>query len=61
MVTAIAEISQVARDNERSTEAIHKVIEEQTQAVSQMTSATQELTNLSEELQNIVQRFRLGV
>ncbi len=60
MVKAIGEISQVAKQNAQSTEAINVVIEEQTQAVSQMTSAAQELTNLSVELQNVVSRFRLG-
>ncbi|HEX4802929.1 MAG TPA: methyl-accepting chemotaxis protein, partial [Myxococcaceae bacterium] len=60
MVAAIREISQVAKENAGSTEAIHEVIEEQTAAVSRMTSAAQELTNLSVELQNVVRRFTLG-
>ena len=60
MVAAIREISQVAKENAGSTEAIHEVIEEQTAAVSRMTSAAQELTNLSVELQNVVRRFILG-
>jgi len=60
MVTAIREISQVAKENAGSTEAIHQVIEEQTAAVSRMTSAAQELTNMSVELQSVVRRFKLG-
>jgi len=60
MVTAIREISQVAKQNSTSTDAVQAVIEEQESAVSQMTSAAQELTNLSVELQNVVRRFRLG-
>jgi len=60
MVTAIREISQVARANATSTEAITSVIGEQTDAVSHMTSAAQELINLSVELQNVVRRFRLN-
>ncbi len=59
MVKAIQEIRSVAQQNASSTEAIHEVIQEQTQAVSQMTSAAQELTNLSVELQSVVRRFRL--
>jgi methyl-accepting chemotaxis protein len=59
MVSAFSEISQVAKANVDSTEAVKRVIEEQTLAVSQMTASTQELTTLSEELQNIVRRFRL--
>jgi methyl-accepting chemotaxis protein len=60
MVTAIQEISQVARANASSTEAIQAVIHEQTGAVSRMTGAAQELANLAVELQNVVRRFRLG-
>lgn len=60
MVAAIREISQVAMQNAGSTEAIHSVIEEQTDAVSRMTTSAQELTNLSVELQNVVRRFKLG-
>jgi methyl-accepting chemotaxis protein len=59
MVTAIGEISSVAKANASSTEAVRTVIEEQTLAVSRMTSAAQELTSLSVELQNVVRRFRL--
>jgi methyl-accepting chemotaxis protein len=59
MVNAIRQISQVAKENASSTEAIHEVIVEQTGAVSRMTSAAQELTSLSLELQNVVSRFRL--
>src|SRR5216683_2617084 len=59
MVSAIRQISQVAKENASSTEAIHEVIVEQTGAVSRMTSAAQELTSLSLELQNVVSRFRL--
>jgi methyl-accepting chemotaxis protein len=59
MVQAIREISDVAKANASSTEAIQTVIGEQTSAVSRMTSAAQELNNLSEELQNVVRRFRL--
>jgi methyl-accepting chemotaxis protein len=59
MVSAIRQISQVAKENASSTEAIHEVIVEQTGAVSRMTSAAQELTNLSLELQNVISRFRL--
>ncbi len=61
MVEAIREISDVAKANASSTEAIQGVIGEQTSAVSRMTSAAQELNNLSEELQNVVRRFRLTV
>jgi len=60
MVTAIREISQVARANAASTEAIQSVMSEQTGAVSNMTSAAQELINLSLELQSVVRRFRLS-
>jgi methyl-accepting chemotaxis protein len=60
MVSAIRQISQVAKENASSTEAIHEVIVEQTGAVSRMTSAAQELTSLSLELQNVVSRFRLA-
>jgi methyl-accepting chemotaxis protein len=60
MVTAIQEISQVAKQNSTSTNTVQAVIQEQESAVSQMTSAAQELTNLSVELQNVVRRFRLG-
>jgi methyl-accepting chemotaxis protein len=60
MVTAIKQISQVAKENSTSTEAVQAVIQEQETAVSQMTSAASELTNLSVELQNVVRRFRLG-
>ena len=60
MVEAITEISRVAKANADSTDAVKRVIEEQTQAVSQMTAAAQELSNLSEELQKIVRQFRLG-
>jgi methyl-accepting chemotaxis protein len=59
MVQAMTEISGVARQNAQATDAVKRVIEEQTEAVSQMTAATQELTNLSEELQAVVRRFRL--
>ncbi len=59
MVQAMTEISGVAQQNAQATEAVKRVIEEQTEAVSQMTAATQELTNLSEELQAVVRRFRL--
>ena len=59
MVTAIDEISRVAKANASSTDASHAVIQEQTSAVSRMTSAAQELTNLSIELQSVVRRFRL--
>jgi methyl-accepting chemotaxis protein len=60
MVKAIREISDVAKANASSTDAVQTVIQEQTSAVSRMTSAAQELTNLSVELQNVVTRFRLG-
>jgi methyl-accepting chemotaxis protein len=60
MVTAIGEISQVARANANSTEAIQTAMSEQTASVSRMTSAAQELINLSVELQNVVRRFRLN-
>ncbi|MBI3185411.1 MAG: methyl-accepting chemotaxis protein [Myxococcales bacterium] len=60
MVKAINEISQVAKQNANSTEAVKLITDEQTQAVSKMTSAAQELTNLSLELQNVVRRFMLG-
>jgi methyl-accepting chemotaxis protein len=59
MVQAIREISEVAKANASSTDAIQTVIGEQTSAVARMTSAAQELNNLSEELQNVVLRFRL--
>ncbi|HZH03243.1 MAG TPA: methyl-accepting chemotaxis protein, partial [Myxococcaceae bacterium] len=60
MVAAIRDISQVAKQNATSTDAVQSVILEQTAAVSRMTSAAQELTNLSLELQSVVRRFRLG-
>jgi methyl-accepting chemotaxis protein len=60
MVTAIREISSVARANATSTDAISSVMGEQNSAVSRMTGAAQELINLSVELQNVVRRFRLG-
>ena len=60
MVTAIREISGVAKANATSTESIGEVIREQTAAVTRMTSAAQELINLSVELQSVVRRFRLG-
>jgi len=60
MVTAIREISSVAKANATSTESIAEVIREQNAAVSRMTSAAQELINLSVELQSVVRRFRLG-
>jgi methyl-accepting chemotaxis protein len=59
MVQAMTEISLVARHNAAATDAVKRVIEEQTDAVAQMNAATQELTNLSEELQAVVRRFRL--
>jgi methyl-accepting chemotaxis protein len=59
MVQAMTEISSVARHNAEATDAVKRVIEEQTEAVSQMTAASQELTNLSEEMQAVVRRFRL--
>ncbi len=60
MVKAIQEISEVAKGNAGSTNAVQAVIREQTAAVSRMTSAAQELNNLSLELQSVVRRFRLG-
>ncbi len=60
MVNAIDEISLVARNNSKSTEAIQAVIQEQTAAVARMTMLAGELTNLSVELQNVVRSFRLG-
>jgi methyl-accepting chemotaxis protein len=60
MVSAIDEISRVAQDNARSTDAVQKTVDEQTEALQQMTNAAQELTTLSEELQRVVQRFKLG-
>ncbi len=60
MVNAISEISLVARNNAKSTEAIQAVIQEQTAAVARMTMLAGELTNLSVELQNVVRSFRLG-
>jgi len=60
MVKAIQEISEVAKANAGSTNAVQSVIREQTSAVSRMTSAAQELNNLSLELQSVVRRFRLG-
>jgi methyl-accepting chemotaxis protein len=60
MVKAIGEISRLAGENARSTEAVQKAMEDQTRAVTQMTRAAQDLTNLSIELQNVVRRFRLG-
>ncbi|MEW6435416.1 MAG: methyl-accepting chemotaxis protein [Myxococcota bacterium] len=60
MVQAITDISGVARENALATEAIKRVIEEQSQAVGQMTASAQELTTLSEELQAVIRRFRLG-
>lgn len=59
MVQAITEISLVTRQNAAATDAVKRVIEEQTDAVAQMNAATQELANLSEELQAVVRRFRL--
>ncbi len=60
MVQAISEISRLATTNADATDAVKRVIEEQTQAVSQMTKAAQELANLSEELQSVSRRFRLS-
>jgi len=60
MVKAIREISEVAKANAGSTNAVQSVIREQTSAVARMTSAAQELNNLSLELQSVVRRFRLG-
>ena len=60
MVTAIEEISRVAGENARSTEAVQQTMDEQTHAVTQMTRAAQDLSNLSVELQSVVRRFRLG-
>jgi methyl-accepting chemotaxis protein len=60
MVKAIQEISEVAKANAGSTNAVQSVIREQTSAVSRMTSAAQELNNLSLELQSVVRRFQLG-
>jgi methyl-accepting chemotaxis protein len=59
-VKAIQEISEVAKANAGSTNAVQSVIREQTSAVSRMTSAAQELNNLSLELQSVVRRFQLG-
>jgi methyl-accepting chemotaxis protein len=60
MVKAIEEISLVARNNASSTEAIQKIIQEQTSAVARMTTLANELTNTSVELQSVVRSFRLG-
>ena len=59
MVQAISEISRVATTNAEATDAVKRVIEEQTQAVGNMTKAAQELSNLSLELQSVMKRAAL--
>ncbi|HUC07199.1 MAG TPA: methyl-accepting chemotaxis protein [Solirubrobacterales bacterium] len=59
MVSAIAEISGVAKGNAKSTEEVLKAIREQTATTASMTSAAHEQTNLSVELQSVVSRFKL--
>ncbi len=60
MVKAIAHISDLAKQNARSTESVRKSINDQTTVVKRLTSSALELSNISLELEETVSRFRLS-
>lgn len=60
MVQVVNEISEVARTNLQTTEAVRRVVEEQSGTARELKNATKELGSLSHQLQAIVRRFRLG-
>ena len=58
MVQAINNISDVAKENVRSTEEVSRATAAQLQSMEQMTASALELSNLSLELEKVVSRFR---
>ncbi len=60
MVTAIADISGVAKSNDASTVQVSGAIERQAEVMASMTTGTTELHDLSQELEKVVSNFQLG-
>jgi len=59
MVQAIHHISDLARQNAKSTEEVRKSTTEQTTVMERLSSSALELSNISLELEEVVSRFRL--
>ena len=60
MVQAIQHLSDLARQNARSTEEVQRSTADQTTVMERLSASALELSNISLELEEVVSRFKLG-
>lgn len=60
MVHAIQHLSDLARQNARSTEEVQRSTADQTTVMERLSASALELSNISLELEEVVSRFKLG-